>query len=276
MNQRGISIIQLLVALGIMSILMAAMSTMFTNQTRETRALRQTLAILDLQKQLTMIAADGSVCTQLLTKPLAKQFDPGLIGGKNPPEFALTRIPISITPGAPVFVEAGKNPSPISSELRVTGIRVASLAGNGDFYTANIQVTFDNSVLIRAHKPITAATILRTSGPANNKTIVSCMPATSTGAACLPSVVPDRLWIKSAIMCTMSPGAITLRILNFEGISDGNVVYRDSQNSNPIAAKFDAITGAFVSLKGDKSSYIGAGCRQNLKDVIVNPENACP
>jgi len=50
-NSRGQSIVQVLVALGISTILLMAVATMQTNQSRENRALSEKMAANDLQQQ---------------------------------------------------------------------------------------------------------------------------------------------------------------------------------------------------------------------------------
>jgi len=105
LNQRGQSLVQILIGVAIMGIMMIAFATMTANQSREASALAQKLAAMDFQQQLTRTFSDGTLCTSLLTLPTARTFDStnALLGSPNPPIITLTNtyIPVSTAPSAP-------------------------------------------------------------------------------------------------------------------------------------------------------------------------------
>jgi hypothetical protein len=103
-NKKGISIVEVLVIAGIMSVMMMSILSMITNQQNEAKFLEQKISTLDLQKILKSSFHDGSVCNSILSSPSIMTFDSTLIGSATPPEFAISSIPASSLVGAPSLI----------------------------------------------------------------------------------------------------------------------------------------------------------------------------
>lgn len=175
LNQNGMSILETLIAFGIMAILMAGFSSMILNQQKETKYVAEMLAGLDLQKNLINVLADGSVCKYILNNPTELKFN-----SNNLPRTIKPSLPIyagvpSGTPGVAV-AQVGKPASAYSSSMVVKSIELEIISGTGSSFTGNWIIDFDETKSVRTHKPITVSAILYAdiSDPSNAK-ITDCM-----------------------------------------------------------------------------------------------------
>lgn len=215
-NQRGVSIIEVLVAIGVMTIVMASVTSFQVSQQRETRALSEKLAALDGEKLLISALMDGSTCLHILNNPAPMTFNSTTLSPMTP-QYITPSLPLyakvqSGTPG-PVVAEVGKLLSASSPSLVVTSVRLRVNSGSGNTYLGAWEVAFDNSKTIRALKPISISTILTVdnSVPTASK-ITSCMSngprftnhtyhafcATPVGGTLIKSNLPNRVCTLSA------------------------------------------------------------------------------
>lgn len=179
-NKKGITIIETLVALGIMSILMVGFSSMIINQQKETKSLSEILAGLDLQKNLIAALADGSVCNYILNNPTQLGFNSNNLPRDLFPSLPIYASVVSGVVGA-VIAEEEKPASVYSTSMVVKSIRLNITSGSGSTYTGNWIIDFDETKSVRPHKPITVSTILNvdSSAPGNTK-ITGCMGSGKT------------------------------------------------------------------------------------------------
>src|SRR5665213_1250045 len=98
-NSRGQSLVQVLVTLGVMSILMVAMVTTLTMFSNENRALTEKLAANDLTRTISATIS-GSACSLLVNAP------GNLVAGGN-----LTFNAAAVTPANPYVVNLNSIPS---------------------------------------------------------------------------------------------------------------------------------------------------------------------
>ena len=68
-NKSGMTLLEVLVSLGILSVVVAGMTSFMLSSTREVRALTETLAKLDTEKLLIASLADGAACSAELANP---------------------------------------------------------------------------------------------------------------------------------------------------------------------------------------------------------------
>lgn len=193
-NQRGQSLIQILISAALISMLALAFASMLSGQYRQTAALAEKLGALDLQKLLTGVLSDGSVCTYQLTTPTAKTFDASKIGTSNPPIIDLGQsIPVSANAGAPPAVQVNSPASAISNTLYPTSITLQNISGTtaGNQFTGHIQVAFDNSKLLHPIHPVDVQVTLATTGTGSTKTIASCL--SSYGSSSSGGLSPDAM-----------------------------------------------------------------------------------
>lgn len=156
-DQRGQSLIQVVIGAGIMGIVVMGAMTMVTYQTRETKALAEVLAAMDLQKVLVATIADGDVCHHILNHPSQRTFDSTSVSPTNPQVLQVNRIPASTNATAPSVVEVGAKASSYSSSLEVSEIRLDIKEGAGNVYLADWVVDFDSSKTVRQVRPVTVS-----------------------------------------------------------------------------------------------------------------------
>lgn len=159
-NQSGSGLIQTIIGAGIMGVLMLGFMAMTTHQSRETRSLREVLASMDLQKTLTAVLADGTVCHHVLNGSTPRTFDSTVVSATRPQTIKVNQIPISASAGAPALVEAGLKASSYSDSLRVSSIRLDIRGGSGSTYIGDWVVEFDSSKTTRQVRPVSVSTTL--------------------------------------------------------------------------------------------------------------------
>ncbi|MGZ3721884.1 MAG: type IV pilus modification PilV family protein, partial [Bdellovibrionales bacterium] len=189
-NQRGQSLVQVLIAAGIMGIILMAMASMQTNQARENSALSQKMAALDMQKTLTNVLLDGAVCTYILNNPAALTFNSTTITPATP-QILTPSLPIyaSYSVGPPVnigpaLVTVGTPASAITDSLVITSIQLEITGapaplpppGPGVKFSGNWRIKFDNNKLVRPiHDVIVTTTITADTTTPGTATVSSCM-----------------------------------------------------------------------------------------------------
>lgn len=184
-NDKGMSLVEVLVAVAIMGFLAFALTTQIIAQQRESKALAEKLGALDLQQFLLSILSNGSVCSFQLTDPSQAGFrSTNVINSESLPtqKIVLQRILMQPNSGSQVLVQVGEAASPISPHLTVSSIEIDSIEGSGDFFTAQFVVSL-NSQGPRQLKPLRVRTTLQTdpASPANAKVVVGCMGGGASG-----------------------------------------------------------------------------------------------
>jgi hypothetical protein len=170
-NQRGNSLIQVLISIGLMGLLMAAFASMMVNQQTETRALSEKFGALDLQQFLTASLADGSVCAYVMNIPTVLTFDSTTplphtitlpdpdLNGQRAALYASILPGPPIAPG-PVAAQVGKAPSQVARTLVVKSIQLQITQGSSGGYSGNWLVNFDSTLSVRAIKPVSVSTVI--------------------------------------------------------------------------------------------------------------------
>lgn len=165
-SQKGQSLVQVLVSIGLMATLTLVFATMMEHQSRETQALSEKLAAMDAEKLLIASLADGSVCSYVLgPNPTWQTFNslgplPQTITLTNPTAATAT-LYSSMMPGpvpGPIALQAGNAASPISNSLKVQSIQLKITSGAGTNFQGTWLVNFAGSV--RSLKPAMASTNL--------------------------------------------------------------------------------------------------------------------
>lgn len=176
-NSRGMGIIEVMIAIGILSIAMMGMLTMQASMQKETRALTEKLGSLDLEKFLISALADGKICTAELT--------PSVINGNNSfkvnagqPETTTFTLANGLHSNAmdstKILIGPGDHPSPFTKNLKVKGggITITDFVKiDTNLYSANIKVEFESDGLVRPLRPITVKTTVLTNA---SDTILGC------------------------------------------------------------------------------------------------------
>ncbi len=181
LNQKGISIIEVLIATGIMAIVMAGFSSMLLNQNKETKSVSEVLAGLDLQKNLIIVLAEGSVCNHILNNPAQLTFNSSALPQTIIPTLPIYASMVSGTPGV-VVAQIGQQASVYSTTMIIKSIRLNIISGSGTTYTGNWVIDFDETKSVRPHKPIAIGAVLNVDNtvPAATK-ITGCMGKSGPG-----------------------------------------------------------------------------------------------
>ncbi len=194
-NAKGISIVEVLIASGIMVIVMAGFTSMLMNQNKETKALSEVLASLDLQKTLVGSLADGTVCGYVLNNPTAIPFDSTalpytIVLPASRPLYAGVSGGVPTVPIAQVNAAA----SAFAKSLVVKEIKLTITSGSGNKFFGLWQIDFDPAMSVRPHKPAIIGTVLTANitTPAA-ATVSGCMGDLTAGAAVAQACAVNEL-----------------------------------------------------------------------------------
>jgi prepilin-type N-terminal cleavage/methylation domain-containing protein len=190
-SNKGFSLIEITVALGILSVTVLAFATMMTNQSRQTKALSEKMATLDLTNALIRTVANSAACDFMLTNPAVLTFDSTLIGSGTPPVINLNTVyPTASATGTPV-AQVNTAASPLSASAVVTTIVINEITGADDSFGARLTVNFDETQLTHVLRPVSVGLSFLTdpASPANAKVITGCGSASAAIAG-----PPDLIW----------------------------------------------------------------------------------
>lgn len=172
-KQSGFSLIETMIAVGIVGIIALAIATMLSNMTRQVRALHEKLAAEETFRFVTQALSASSLCEAALTSP-----SPIVFNSTGPqPASALPSDSIPLG-GSAYAVKVGQPASPTSSTLYVSSLDLVNIrnAGSPDQWTGDVQVGFDQTKLIQPLRPVLVRITFQTdpSSPATAKKVISC------------------------------------------------------------------------------------------------------
>lgn len=207
-DQSGISLVETLIALGLLSVMALLFSQVQLSQMREMKALSEKVVVLDFEKLLISSLSDGTTCQHILNSPTPLTFDSTAISSTTPailtptlPIYAGVKLGV---PG-PVVAEVGQLISPISNSVRVSSIRLLITEGSAGSFKAHWEIAFDSSKMVRSLKPAVVQTVLvgDITTPTSTR-IVSCMGSSSANE---PVVTVRRAqveawrWPTATVLC---------------------------------------------------------------------------
>lgn len=228
LNERGQSLVQVLISVAIMGVIMTAMTAMQASQSNESRALTEKLSALELTRATTSSVATAA-CNLLfdpanLVNPAANSFNPTTVTPAAPHVIHIKRIP---APGITTLsiATAGSPASPLSNSLNIlpptppnSGLKVEVTGPN----TANLVVTFDQNTLVRAVKNLNFPLHIQTSViSGSNHKIDGCLGTTPlgipTGTTCGLRQAKCEMWVGGP----SSMGAVARYDGNWTGATPG-------------------------------------------------------
>lgn len=157
-KNRGFSLVEIVVAAGIVSILGLILATMVVNQNREVAAIGEKMAAKDVELRVKNVVFNGSYCGCLFR---GKTFNLATLTWNNFP----SQIPDSYNqptplPPAPCVASTSLVVPAVgevitSSHLKIANLSMTNVANPGPgYYTGDLEVSFDPSLLVRAMKNI--------------------------------------------------------------------------------------------------------------------------
>lgn len=257
-NSNGFSIIEVLVAVGILMIGVMALISFQSSQQRETKALTEKLGSLDLARTVTSSIGTPSGCGALfavanVTTPGDLSFTTTAASPTTPHVIKLNQIP---GPGtSPPIATSGSAASTLSSSLRIlptastpAGIEVQVTSPT----SASLVVNFDTNGLVRPLKSLSFPILLRSNTAAGVTTITGCQGGFSSCQERYPATVEKiSCGILAQVMClpgeTLVFGGSTfgqnISVQNSQAITDASGVpvgwtasWYDSSTTGPAGA----------------------------------------
>ncbi len=151
-NRSGFSLIELLLAVSIMSILALGFSTMLVNVSREQRSMQEKFGLLELQNTMMSAFADGSTCLAQLN-----QNSPTLnLLSTSIPPISYQQLLMGSAPTSPLLAKVG-DPLPgfPPGQLQVLSINLDNIVASGttNVYGADLLINIDPSSMVRSFKP---------------------------------------------------------------------------------------------------------------------------
>lgn len=212
LNQRGNTLIQVMIATGIMLVIALGASSLIISQNREVQGVTDRLKITELQTQLSQTFANSTFCSCHFRgrtfDTTTNQWTPAL--DSIPSSYtAAPAFPSACTASTSPLIPSAGNLIPGSGAIQVSGIDVIDVteivAGSGN-YSAKIRVRFDGTM--RASRGAQASIVFNidpAGGSATARPFLSCSgggggAATLTNCAwtaysCAPSCPANKVAI---------------------------------------------------------------------------------
>lgn len=189
-DQSGLGLIEVLVALGVMSIIGMATMTMIENQHRQITVLVQRQEMADLKNTMLTLLSKPNVCSWQLKDRVVNVS--GALSEASPSSTVLS-LPIlrqGTTATSAILAQVNQNLP--GSRLRVTSISFRGIypTGNPNEYRGNFEIVLNSGSTTLATKPVQITQVIQTvaSDPLNAKRIDSCGAAAA--AATGPEIFP--------------------------------------------------------------------------------------
>ncbi len=166
-NAVGFSLVEMLVLIGLLSIIALISASLINNLNRELKAVEQRADSLNLRGTLEVTLASLPICSCLMSS-FAAPFDP------TATSTAVSEIKSSCAAGASTIIKAGQLVD--GTQLTVNQIALENIEQLGpDLYKGQIKVNYlKTDMNIRQIKPITMGVQFKTGSGSNPKIIVAC------------------------------------------------------------------------------------------------------
>ncbi len=181
MNQKGTSIISVLILIGVSSAIISGLVSMILNQNKDLQSVAELIIIQDFERSLSAALSDKKVCSFIMAGTIfnsaqATAAVPHTIDIGNKPVYASILSPTE--PGV-LLTQKGQKIHSSNNNLKVDSIRYELFPGQvigttGLFYGQWI-INFDTTKAIRRYKPLVleSSAIIDMTDP-DNATITNC------------------------------------------------------------------------------------------------------
>jgi hypothetical protein len=189
MNQRGTSLIEVLIGASVVLVVIMSLGNLMLNQQKMIRGIEQKQEAIELKSRMQETLTNRAVCTWQMKKATASnRIDVSSTTAtvESPTVVEVGELYTGSSETSPGTVLAKAGQMMAGSQVQMTPARVVLrniLRRNLNEYEGNLQVEFDNGTLVRAIRPASMQIIFTTnSGDSDSaKRIESCGPATGGG-----------------------------------------------------------------------------------------------
>ena len=182
-SDAGFSLIEVLIAVALISTMAIAFASFTNNQLRATSTMQAKLDMIVMQNYLIQALGNDDVCTRNV---LNREFEaPGTSTEANPLDLQLNLPRLySASTGNQTVVARGDNLNGSNSPYTIQSIQLGNIyqldAGKQSFH-ADYLINVQSPTGYMTMKPIMIPVVLQTTGSGDSRTIASCGSAASTG-----------------------------------------------------------------------------------------------
>lgn len=189
-NSRGFSIIEVLVVVGIMSVISLGLMTLISNQRSEIQAIDEKMAVQSIQVQLRNVLSSTPFCGCFIG---AHTFNYSTLTWNTFPTSVASSYDSTCTPIGAAFLNVGSNVSPklLTTSMSLQNV-TETITGSGNF-TANLTVEFDQNLLKRSLKPVSVPMYftINMTDPIAARRLSSCFSVAPASAVDLSTLCGD-------------------------------------------------------------------------------------
>lgn len=184
-NSRGLTLIEILVASGIMMVLLFATMSMMINQFRETEIISQKLAVLDLEKFLILNSGANDICARYMTtNPNGFTFPTASFPPIAPVQISELYLSSA---SAQLLTKVGQSVTG-AGNFKVEQINLTDFGGTASNYIATLNVSFAGA--LRPTKPLQVKLKLATTVVGADTIIIGCPGLNTGGSIPLSNFIP--------------------------------------------------------------------------------------
>lgn len=189
LNDSGVSLVELIIAIGIGGVITLGVMSMFKNQSKLTIEQEVLISRLDLERPVIELFEGNSICTFLLTDSTQSatatppnrstdSFNATTATEANPAIIEINKLPIKDKFDSTIIASIGKPASSLSNKLIVTGMKFKLRPVDPpDLFVADFEIEFNQplknrkieNILVKNIQVVTDKTT-----PNNNKKIAGC------------------------------------------------------------------------------------------------------
>lgn len=187
-NKKGTSVVEVLVAFGLMSILAIATMNLILSQQKEVAGLEDRLALQGIQSHLMSVLSDGTFCKCFMG---LNTFNYTTNAWNGFPSSIGMSYDATCTSIGGSFLTVGNKISPKIRPTSMTLQNITETIASSGVFSANLVLAFDQSLLTKNRKNISIPLNFRidlTTGTASARPLHSCSSTSSTPTIDLPTL----------------------------------------------------------------------------------------
>lgn len=248
-NQKGMSLVEVLVSIGISTVISFVMATTMVNVSRDQRALQEKYNQLELKNDLLTAFANSDICLSQLNQNSPTLNLSGASSTNSPGQsISYSELHMGSSNQSMLLAKVGE-PLPGGSphQMVVSKIELGSFLSTGspNTFTGELKIEMDPATLTRPLKPLLIKQIFNTTGPLSSAKIVGCGMGTGNSFGGVPHGVGTFTGSHSArntrnypIMVTandgktlLGPGDERSNSCNLNGLINGNLIIHQVDNN---------------------------------------------